>query len=213
MINAIIFDLGGVIMDIHFHKCIDILKQHGCYFNIDLENPPDFFCDFEIGTISPQTFRASIKSFTQQPELSDDVIDTAWSSILGHVDKDKIDCLQALKALGYRLFLFSNTNELHTLSIKKNLNTLYPEVAANHENQCTLSALFEHFYFSNEIGLRKPNSDAFEHVMNAHQLNPNDTLFIDDLAANIHGAKQVGLQTLHITDTSFPQLLPKLLQS
>lgn len=212
MINNIIFDLGGVIMDIHFHKCIDILKQHSCYFNVDLENPPDFFCAFEMGQISPHDFRHHIREYTKQFDITDKAIDTAWSSILGHVHEDKVTFIQELKQSGYKLYLLSNTNQLHTSNIKAIINQLYPGIASAHKENCALSSLFDAYYFSNEIGLRKPDADAFHHVMDRHQLKADETLFIDDLKENIKGAANVGLQTLHIEKEPFHKILPKHLE-
>ena len=87
----------------------------------------------------------------------------------------------------YRLFLLSNTNEIHVKWFSETI-----EKSIGYENY---SSVFEGLYYSNEIGLRKPDTSCYEYVIEQNSLNKSETLFIDDTEKNIEGAKKTGIQT------------------
>ncbi|MDC0008330.1 HAD-IA family hydrolase, partial [bacterium] len=89
----------------------------------------------------------------------------------------------------YRLFLLSNTNAIH---IRKVI-----EIMGNDRFQ-RFKRCFEQFYLSHEIGLRKPNADCYEFVLNRNKLIAAETLFIDDTEPNTVAASQLGIQVWHL---------------
>ena len=100
----------------------------------------------------------------------------------------RLEFLKQLKAQNqYRLFLLSNTNDLHINWVKTNIDCFK-----------TFKSCFEAFYLSHEIHLRKPDASIFEFVLDKHNLRPDETLFIDDTKEHIESAKCLDLQTWHL---------------
>ncbi len=189
-IKNIIFDYGNVIFEINFRIAQQALKNLGI---ADIEgffahkNHNSLFDDFETASISPTQFRAGIRAVATNQNITDQEIDNAWNSLLIGVSGNNHDVLLEVKNK-YRTFLLSNNNEIHYNWIINYLKSTF-EI----ENY---DAFFEKAYFSQHLQLRKPNVNIFEYVIKENNLNPNETLFIDDSPQHIAGAKKVGLQTL-----------------
>ena len=189
-IKNIIFDYGNVIFEINFNKAQLALKQLGI---TDIEgffahkNHHSLFDDFETASIAPAQFRDGIRAAANNKNLSDQEIDVAWNSLLIGVSGNNHDVLSEVKKK-YRTFLLSNNNEIHYNWIIDYLKSTF-EI----ENY---NSFFEKAYFSQHMRLRKPNVNIFEQVINENNLDPKETLFIDDSPQHIEGAKKAGLQTL-----------------
>lgn len=189
-IKNIIFDYGNVIFAIDFK----IAQQS--FIDLGIDRVEDFFAhkghhsifdDLETGKLSPEAFRKEFKIIAQKPELTDQQIDDAWNSLLiGTIQKNH-DALLKVKEK-YRIFLLSNNNEIHYNWILAHLKKEF-----NIENY---DGFFERAYFSHQMKLRKPNLEIFEQVIIENQLDPAETLFIDDSPQHLAGAKSAGLQTL-----------------
>jgi putative hydrolase of the HAD superfamily len=189
-IKNIIFDYGNVIFEINFKKAQDAFTQLG------INNVEDFFAhknhntlfdDFEIAGITPDDFRAGIRTAANNSNLTNEQIDEAWNSLLIGVSANNHDVLLKVKEK-YRTFLLSNNNEIHYDWI---INYIKKEFGINNYND-----YFEKAYFSQQMRLRKPNTNIFEQVIRENNLNPAETLFIDDSPQHIDGAKKAGLHTL-----------------
>jgi putative hydrolase of the HAD superfamily len=190
-IKNIIFDWGGVITDLHFDATKKAFQQMGIkIFHEDLlQNPKDeLFIPFEIGHISPEEFRNGLRKFSTN-HLPDTMIDDAWNSMLGDLPVERWRLLESARQ-NYRTFLLSNTNAIHIPYYFDYLMKTYGFYGYTH--------LFEKTYFSFELGLRKPNADIFEYVLNDTGINPNHTLFIDDFVDNIETARKLGFQVVHL---------------
>jgi len=146
------------------------------------------FKDYETGRVSDEGFRTGLRVLLAM-EATDEEIDKAWNAMLLDLPVARIELL---KRLGnqYRIFLLSNTNQIHVDAFNK---ILYD--AVGYEDLCPL---FEVGYYSHLINLRKPNTDIFEFVLKENGLEASETLFIDDNGANIAGADSVGIHTLHV---------------
>lgn len=189
-IKNIIFDYGNVIFEIDFKRTQNALFQLG------INNVESFFAhkghhklfdDFETGHIAATTFRDGIRTAAQNNSLSDEQIDQAWNSLLVGVAANNHQVLLDVKTK-YRTFLLSNNNEIHYQWIMEYLKTKF--------DIHSFDKLFEKAYFSQLMYLRKPNVIIFEQVLRENDLNPTETLFIDDSPQHIEGAKQAGLHTL-----------------
>jgi len=188
-IQNIIFDLGGVIIDLDESATINAFAQ---LFDKSEEEiiafaQAQFFKDYETGQIDDPTFRAMIREefeFTG-PE---DQIDAAWNAMLGKIDRDKIELIDRLSA-DFPLFVMSNTNDIHI----RYFNRLFEHLSAGRR----FDSFFTEVYLSQEIGERKPNPGAWQVILNDHQLSPKNCLFIDDKLENIEAAQQLGLQVYH----------------
>ena len=156
----------------------------------------------ETGAITKAEFRTGIREAANNPALKDEEIDAAWNSLLIGVPENVHEVLLAVKK-NYRTFLLSNTNQIHYDYILDYLKKEY-EVENNDH-------LFEKAYYSQLMQLRKPNVEIFEQVIKENNLNPEETLFIDDSPQHLIGAKKAGLHTLLMTEN--PKNLGAFLKS
>ena len=186
-ISTLIFDLGGVIVDLDLAKCIQNFKELGLE-NIEqyLSNfgQKDFFMQFEKGQIGIPAFRNEIRKLAGT-ELSDAQIDKAWCSFLTQIPVEKLHLLSELKKK-YRLLLLSNTNPLH----------IETAVAAEFSKTGkTMQDFFDKCYLSYEMGMVKPDVEIFEALLADAQLKAEECLFLDDGKKNIDTAAALGIQT------------------
>jgi putative hydrolase of the HAD superfamily len=192
-IEAIIFDLGGVILNIDINGPFQKLKELG----IGLENDGmhiiknnDIFKSFEIGQISPDEFRNQLHNISLNG-FCFEKFDEIWNSIILDYPEENIRFLKKIKTK-YRTFLMSNTNIIHY--------EYYTKILKDKFGYSNLDELFEKTYFSYSSMMRKPQQEFFEHIVRENNLIPNRTLFVDDFIENIEAAEQLGLKTFHITN-------------
>jgi FMN phosphatase YigB (HAD superfamily) len=148
------------------------------------------FLDFERGAIDSAKFREEVRATFNVPDATDESIDLAWNAMLAGLPAGKLALLQKLKER-FQVFILSNTNSIHA----DYLHRISIPAASSHTS-------FEPFvhkvYYSHEIGMRKPDESIYRHVLNENNLNPSETLFLDDNLHNIEAAKKIGIQTIHI---------------
>ncbi|NVK63470.1 MAG: HAD family phosphatase [Flavobacteriales bacterium] len=191
-IDTIIFDFGGVLINIDYHRTIDAFQALGLE---DFEerysqaNQSSLFNDFETGKISTQRFVNELLPYLPAGTSPNQVV-KAWNAMILDVPTATVDLLQKLQGK-YRLFLLSNTNEIH---IPKALNEWNKMTSVNFYD------CFEHVYLSHEVGMRKPNAEIFQFVCDEQSIRPENALFIDDSAQHLVGAQKVGLNTHHLTN-------------
>jgi FMN phosphatase YigB (HAD superfamily) len=187
-IKNIIFDYGNVIFS------IDFLLAQKAWTELGVTNVEEFFghrqqdeifSSFEKGEITAQEFRKQIRIKANNPNLTDEQIDKAWNSMLLGIAEGNHDLLLKVKAK-YRTFLLSNINAIHYDFIMDHLKSKYNFDGNDH--------LFEKVYYSHLMGKRKPNADIFEQVLKEQNLNPAETLFIDDSPQHLATAEKLGLQ-------------------
>jgi putative hydrolase of the HAD superfamily len=201
-IKNIIFDLGGVIIDIRYNATIEQFKMLGfkgfdkIYTQIKNTHLFDLL---ETGKIEPETFRNELRKFKSQ--LTDWQIDNAWNAMIGEMPLANIQLIKEIRKQ-YRTFMLSNTNAIHIQYFTGYLNDTF--------GYNPLPEMFERVYFSHEIGKRKPDVLAYEFVLKDAGLNANETLFIDDLAINIEGAEKTGIRTYHLDNENIANLFQAL---
>lgn len=186
-IKNIIFDLGGVILDIDYQKTEnEFIKLGFSNFNeiYSQAKQNNFFNDFETGRLSNAEFIAFFKN--KNLEISDQQILKSWNAMLLELSIEKLNQITELSKK-YNLYLLSNTNAIHVNAFEAYIDKKF--------NLKRFKSLFKKVYYSNEIGLRKPNKDIFEFVINSNNINIEETLFIDDSPQHLIGAKQLGLHT------------------
>jgi len=185
-IRNIIFDLGGVILDIDYNLTRDAFVNLGIRNFDELysqKKQDHFFNDFETGCIKEQQFYDEIRKVSGL-KLGDIEIENAWNALLQTIPPKRLKWIEFLKK-NYRIFLLSNTNPIHIRAFTKYLHNSYGDDM--------LKEHFEKTYYSSEIGMRKPNADIFEHVLNENQLKKASTIFIDDSVQHVEGARMAGL--------------------
>ena len=186
-IKNIIFDLGGVILDIDYHLTRDAFVKLGIVNFDELysqKKQEHFFDDFEIGKISEKEFFNEIRK-SSKLDLSNSEIEHAWNALLQTIPEKRILWLEELKN-DYRIFLLSNTNAIHIKAFTKYLHDSYGDDM--------LKEHFEKTYYSSEIGMRKPNHDIFEFVLKDNNLDVSETAFIDDSVQHVKGSIDIGLK-------------------
>ncbi len=186
MIKNIIFDFGDVFINLDKEATIRELYQMG--ISTISDEMMDVYKRYEVGAMSTEEF---VNQFaTMFPEISATDFVDAWNAILKDFPLHRLEFLKSLAASGkYRLFLLSNTNDLHISWIQ---NDWGEELYSEFEN------CFEKFYLSHEIHLRKPNANIYEYVLQEDNLDPKETFFIDDTKENTAAAEQLGIKTWNI---------------
>ncbi|MFH1160968.1 MAG: HAD family phosphatase [bacterium] len=210
-VKSIIFDFGGVICNIDISitekafSALGLRKFDNAYSVTERDT---FFGRFENGLITPDQFRETLKKYVGR-RVTDAEIDSAWNALLLDMPEPRIALLKKLRTK-YRLFLLSNTNQIHYEHYLKDLQAVH--------GCMDFTDLFEKAYFSHQIGLKKPFREVFDFVLKDTGLSAGETLFIDDSIKHIEGARKAGLQAYHlkkgedITDLFSPemQFLPPL---
>lgn len=190
-IKNVIFDLGGVLLNIDYHLTIQAFVDIGMSNFQELftqAQQSELFDKIEVGEISSDEFLAEIKALMPS-YVSEVEIRTAWNAMLLDLPSERLDFLLAVKEK-YNTALLSNTNSIH-------LESFYKELKKVH-NLKSLDDYFHKVYFSCDLGMRKPNPETFLRVCELEGFNPSETLFIDDTMQHVEGAKQAGLQALHL---------------
>ncbi len=179
MIKTIIFDFGDVFINLDKPATLRELSQLGDFqFNDSIQ---DLNNQYEVGKITTKEFIQNYHHLL--PEATEQQLIEAWNAILSDFPKYRLDFVKHLAATGdYKLILLSNTNELHINWIKQHIS-FYEE----------FKSCFNSFYLSHEIQYRKPNSDIFEFVLQEHQIQPTETLFVDDTKENTDAAQKLGI--------------------
>ncbi len=186
-INAIIFDLGGVIINLDTYATIrafnKLSEQPFETIYTQLQQTP-LFDLFDKGLIGEPEFFNGLNA-AMGTQWRDEKLCKAWNAMLLDFPEHR---LNLLKQLGqrYRLFLLSNTNETHVREFE---SSLYQ--SRGYKN---LDPFFERVYYSCRMGMRKPDTDIFEYVLNENSLVASETLFIDDTIHHVNGARQVGIR-------------------
>jgi len=180
MIETIIFDFGDVFINLNKQAIDTKFRKLGLtawHDDLDTLNKK-----YEIGKIDELEFMQGFQKYLPNVDLSE--IRVAWNSILGDFPLYRLEFLQMISSK-YRLFLLSNTNYAHIEKFEHNEGQTF----AHDFYSC-----FEKVYFSYEIGIRKPDENAFKYVINNHILNPKKTLFVDDKKDNTDMAEKLGFQ-------------------
>ncbi|MDG1476659.1 MAG: HAD family phosphatase [Vicingaceae bacterium] len=203
-IKNIIFDLGGVLLNLDFNLTQQAFVELGVtdfkgYYN--KAKQVGLFDDFEIGKISEAEFCAQIKVVSGIDKSNEDLI-TAWNAMLLNFPDVRKELLLRLKD-DFSIVLLSNTNETHVRSF---LKTVKKDI-----DETSLSPLFKNVYYSNEIGFRKPNANVFQFVLDQNNFKAEETLFLDDSIQHLEGAKQLGIKTFHINDKPVEELFANFL--
>ena len=188
-IKNIIFDLGGIFIEIFYkrteHAFIDLGVTNFNEFYTQ-STASSLFEDLETGKIQPHEFYEGFRKETGSL-ATDEQIRDAWNAMLGTFPIERLSWLEEI-GFRYKIYLYSNTNIIHYHAFQK----IYQE--------CTGKENFDDYFikahYSHDLGLRKPYPESFRKVLEIENLEASETLFIDDTSKNIDGAKEAGLQTV-----------------
>lgn len=183
--KTIVFDMGGVLLPLEVQRCMDSFRRIlGPQFDrLGLGSDGEgesVMAEYEGGRIGTDEFVGRILSWCLPGTTAEDV-KRAWTDMLTAVPAERIEFIKKLRAEGYRVFLLSNTNELHW----DNVIHTTPEFP-----DC-----FEHTFLSHLEKLSKPDPKFFRRITEYIGVRPSDIIFVDDLAANRTGAEKCGWST------------------
>ncbi len=186
-IKCVIFDIGGVLVDLNFDRCIDEFKRlgfEGAEKLVSCYHPADFFGALERGELSVSEFCDKIREVSALPTLSDQSICDAYCSLLESIPVSKLRMIESLRERGFRIFALSNINPVMISMIRGFFN------ADGHDTDF----YFEKMFLSFEMGVMKPSAEIYEQVLAEISVDPSQILFIDDGAKNIDAARKMGFQ-------------------
>lgn len=188
-IKNVVFDLGGVLLNLDLQRTIDAFKEAG-FEDVEKQirafNHQGIFQQFEAGGITAEEFRNAIRENIQAP-LTDEEIDDYWSRMLLDIPCEKLKLILELREK-YMVYLLSNTNPIHWNHVCKH---------AFDYHSFRVEDYFEETYLSYEMHDAKPNKSIFEKMLSEANLLPEETLFIDDSEANCQAAASLGIQVHH----------------
>ena len=203
-IKHIIFDLGNVILNIEYQKTINEFNKIGIqdasiFYSQSIQR--EIFNLLEIGKISEFDFLIEVNKLC--PKATHKQILAAWNALILDLPQERISLINKLKS-SFSIYLLSNTNAIH-------INEIIKKTGVKKYNK--FYNLFNKVYYSHEIGLRKPNPEAFNIILNENNLNVSEVLFIDDSIQHIQSAKRLGIKTYHLTeDESIETIFPDIVQ-
>lgn len=186
MSPTLLLDFGAVLLPVDEKGCWQAFEALGARDSLARDQAS--FQALERGELSRQDFITALRPHFFRPRIFGPDLLAAWNCMVPvPIPEDTIRLLQRLRKK-QRLFLVSNTNEIHLEAIAERSG---PFAFRRFEKS------FEACYYSHQMGLRKPEAAFFEQVITEQGLVPEDCLFIDDRAENIKAAQALGLQTHH----------------
>ncbi len=190
----VIFDLGGVIIDIDPQRAVDAFAHH--VYKKNAGNVAELYnkivegtllMDYEKGLIDDGMFREKLNE-KLEIQLSDEVFDEAFNALLIDYKAPRLKIIEELRK-NHKVYLLSNTCHIHY--------QFYNRLLIDKYGYTDLSDLFEKMYLSFEMGMRKPDTRIFKEVIKDAGLNPKETVFVDDSLQNIEAARAAGLTGIH----------------
>jgi glucose-1-phosphatase len=183
--DALLFDLGRVVLDIDFNRVLATWAGHAGCPPTSLAGrlvPDDNFMRHERGEIADAEFFAGLRG-SLGIDVSDAQFLEGWNAIfVGEIPGMSQQLARAAKHLP--LYAFSNTNRPHV----EHFAVAYAGILGH----------FREIFLSSAIGLRKPDTAAYDHVVKAIGVPASRIVFFDDSAENIAGARSSGLQAVHV---------------
>ena len=189
MIRNLIFDYGGVLMDLDFRQTLIALKQ---LLKVDFKDETyrnwffELFKSYEKNGISDEAFLDKLRSNSDENPTSQELI-MAWNALMISIKKERFDMLTELKK-NYGVYLLSNTNGVHY----ENMLLMAKDLLGPIE----IDSFFHKSYYSHLVNMRKPDKEIFDLICSENKLDRKETLFIDDLPFNVEGAIKAGLHSI-----------------
>lgn len=186
-IKNIIFDLGGVLLDIDYNKSAEAFRCLGFDHFKKMYNQFEadaLFEQLETGKTTEENFFKVLMAASGSP-ITPEQITTAWNAMILQFRKESLSFLKSI-ADEYNLYLLSNTNSIHMRHFQQKL--------CDETGQSSLDTYFKKAWYSHRIGLRKPYGEIYEFVIGDAGLIPAETIFIDDTKNNLPMAAAAGIK-------------------
>ncbi len=198
-VENIIFDLGGVILNINYkltRKAFEALGVADFDSVYSQAKQDDVFDQFEKGIITEAEFRTALKKYLAQI-VTDDELDQAWNAMLLDLPIKRLNLIKELSQ-NKRVFLLSNTNSIHIRAFNQILELEY--------GVDQFEKLFEKIYYSHILKMRKPDAEVFQFILKDAGIQAESTLFIDDSKQHIQGAKTCGINAIWLDQMDITEL-------
>lgn len=190
-LKNIIFDFGGVLLDLDYHETerqLTKVMRRDLNFKSLSEEEKDVFYNYEKGELSDELFLWQLQHWSVGVPTPRDLID-AWNGMLLDIKKEKLDFVLELSHK-YKVYLLSNTNSLHIKFVMRLLKEKY-------EINDFDTRYFEKAYYSHLVGMRKPDKEIFDFIALDANIKKEESVFIDDLEENVKGAQLAGMPSMH----------------
>lgn len=194
MLPNLLFDFGGVIIDIDYDRTPAAMRQlsrAGSTIDFTQAHQAELFDRFETGHLTPAEFRTGLRA-AYDLDATDAQIDAAWHAMLLDVPAERLALIGELRRRGHQTALLSNTNALHIAEINERL-------AAKYGFKNGIADVLDRVFYSQKVGLRKPGEEIFHHALTALNWRAAETLFIEDSPQHVATARRLGLRVLHLT--------------
>jgi len=187
MIKNIIFDFGGVLLDINYQKTINAFdKLYGPA--ISAHSYQEILDLYEVGAFSEGSFLYQLQAISPKVISEREIVD-AFNAMLGPLPQHRLDMLLMLSN-DFRIFLLSNTNHTH-------IHYVYRYLAREYGISDFAKEYFDGVVFSHRVHLSKPGTEIYNNLADTYHLDKRQCLFIDDLIQNVEGARLAGLLAQH----------------
>ncbi len=190
-VDAIIFDFGNVLIDLDYPRIIQEFKKVATK---NQENIRKLVMDskvvtkFETSEIGPDHFRSAVNQILGT-KLNEDDFDVLWNSMLKSITRERMAKVEQISQK-FDTYLLSNSNIIHELA--------FEEMVMAATRKPSIRDFFKEAYFSHELGMRKPNKDIYEYVVEDIDNYPSRMLFLDDRLDNIEAARSIGMKAVQI---------------
>ncbi len=191
MLDAVVFDLGGVLLNLDYGRTTHALSRLAGRDITSLYSQGDqsvVFDRYERGETTSKEFRRELRTLLGC-DAPDEDLDTAWSALILDLPGKHLDLIASLRKT-HRVFLLSNTNEVHLRAFLASYDRQHGSTHGPWAN------LFDGIYYSHIVGMRKPEERIYEHVLEHEGLSRTRTLFVDDNPHNVAVARTVGMHAL-----------------
>lgn len=188
MIKNLLFDLGGVIMDLDRGRCVKAFEALGMKDADDflgLYGQKGAFLALEAGEIDAEEFHEEVRKLMSHP-VSDEEIDAAFNQFLVGIPVERLRALRELRKR-YPVYLLSNTNPIM-------MNSKIAEEFRKEGKEIT--DYFDGIVTSYEAKCCKPARGIFDYAVEKCGIQPEETLFFDDSEKNVKAARQYGYQAV-----------------
>lgn len=191
----LMFDLGGVIMEIDRNRCVEAFNRLGMvdaddFLGVYVQSGP--FLGLESGRLTPEEFRTEVRRHIPHP-VTDEEIDTALVQFLIGIPTERLDTLRELRRRGHKVYMLSNTNPIMWHAF------ILPEFT---KQGLDVNAYFDGIVTSYEAGVCKPDAAIYRLTESKFGIKPEETTFFDDGLTNVRAAEALGFKGVHVTENN-----------
>ncbi|MFI3260004.1 MAG: HAD family phosphatase [Rikenellaceae bacterium] len=185
-VKSVVFDIGGVLVDLDFDRCIESFRAlgfEGAENLVSCYHPAAFFGELERGEITCEEFYDKIREVGNLPDLSDEQISDAYCSLLVGIPEYKMRLIGQLRKRGFKIYALSNINPVMIDRIRGMMAV----------DGLSHTDYFDHMFLSFEMGVMKPKREIYERMVESIGDDPSQILFIEDGVQNAEAAREFGI--------------------